>query len=125
METKTVDIAALTKQQKSVMLARLAELQIEYEPVVLIALAQFHSTTDIIDDLVPDLYDPANMELAWRCLLWVSQGHEDWRAEFQNWFADTAFELMGEEHAQRIWLDKLLELAISAGLIAPVGVKDE
>ena len=97
-----MDVSKLSDQEKSVLLARAVG-----KPL---SSSLFHN-----------LYNPTNMALAWRCLRWVSQGYEDWRAEFQEWFASTAFELMGEEHAQRIWLDRIFALAIDAGLISPGG----
>lgn len=70
----------------------------------------------------PNLYDPANMAMAWRCHLWaidvdgpwafaVAAGdfsYEDWLYRFGIW---------SQTDAQRLWLDKILELAIEAGLI--------
>ena len=77
------------------------------------------------------LYDPANMALAWRVLNWATVDKA--LAEFHAWWGDTTTEpiwfIVGQHfngveiikkpaaEAQRLWLDKILELAIEAGLV--------
>jgi hypothetical protein len=61
---------------------------------------------------LPDLYLPVNMSLAWRVLNWAANHHgiagdlQDW------WFSQRKYLLFGQsaESAQRLWLDKILEL---------------
>ncbi len=108
-----IALRTMTSQQKSVLLAR----AMGWEVSPLGSIFPTEGDGHIAIHPESSLYDPNEMALAWRCLRWVSQGYEDWRAEFQEWFASTAFELMGEEHAQRIWLDHVLKLAIDEGLI--------
>lgn len=66
-----------------------------------------------------DLYDPENMQLAWRVLNWAEQ-----YGDFYDWFyaydAEAGDEInwiaMPPAEAQRLWLDKILELAVRAGM---------
>ena len=76
-----------------------------------------------------NLYDPANMALAWRVLNWASELDteiDDYSYPYViSEAADCLFERELEDvkmwclppaDAQRLWLDKILELAIEAGL---------
>ena len=63
-----------------------------------------------------NLYDPANMALAWRVHLWALDNLgavEDWK--YVSWWENMA--IFAEDDAQRLWLDTILELAIEAGLV--------
>lgn len=72
-----------------------------------------------------DFYHPANMELAWRVLDWglkvkptdpTGSIHEPSR--FHNKLrAWMPMYLWGNPKAQRLWLDKILSLAIEAGMV--------
>ena len=67
-----------------------------------------------------NLYDPANMALAWRVLNWAigdpSFGHD---VDHWLWNEGIGYDLLNLAHdvAQRAWLDKVLTLAIEAGLV--------
>ena len=69
-----------------------------------------------------NLYDPANMALAWRVLNWANKsvpfnsGDDIWR-QWEGWW--DGLDIKGEypADAQRLWLDKILELAIEAGIV--------
>ncbi len=78
--------------------------------------------------MTKDLYDPANMALAWRVLNWANsqkhyyagfQGYSGLMFDFlYHWlFSDETFFELSPADAQRLWLDKILELAIEAGLV--------
>ena len=84
-----------------------------------------------IETYVYNLYDPANMALAWKCLNWAIE--RDDSVSFRTWGGETKRESFGftlnqylghmvlgalpPADAQRLWLNKILELAIEAGLI--------
>ncbi len=67
-----------------------------------------------------NLYAPAHMALAWRVLNWATIvldfGLEN---NIQEWFEGEVDILLTTPaaNAQRLWLDKILELAIEAGLV--------
>jgi hypothetical protein len=70
---------------------------------------------------MPNLYDPANMPLAWRVLNWAydlpqieDQGRHD---HFIKWWREANLNTKPPADAQRLWLDKILELAVEAGII--------
>lgn len=72
--------------------------------------------------LCPDLYDPANMALAWRVLNWAydhpqieDQGRHD---HFIKWWREANLNTKLPADAQRLWLDKILELATNAGIVS-------
>lgn len=81
----------------------------------------------------PNLYDPANMALAWRVLNWAATqtktvkaqkggGDESWQESWAT-FIDDAINgnldmySMPPAAAQRAWLDGILGLAIEAGMV--------
>lgn len=71
-----------------------------------------------------DLYHPDNMALAWRVHLWATTSA--FYDKYRYWLAHgTGYEghlLWWEKtNAQRAWLDKILELAIEAGMVEGVG----
>jgi hypothetical protein len=61
------------------------------------------------------LYDPSNMELAWRVLNWASTDDEIRRAFVGFWDNADLWQVDPAE-AQRAWLDTVLELAVEAGI---------
>jgi hypothetical protein len=70
-----------------------------------------------------NLYDPANMALAWRVLRWwktycfEKQSPETWQ-KWADWLqGEFLFPYLGRPDAQRLWLDKILALAIAAEII--------
>lgn len=75
--------------------------------------------------VAPMLYSPANMALAWRVLNWANDNGlpaDQWIA-FNEWWKHESYDddnhrlLWGRPDAQRAWLDKVLDLAIEAGLV--------
>jgi hypothetical protein len=64
-----------------------------------------------------ELYDPANMALAWRVHLWALQA-KIWEDYYRwcRWSNATGAPWYARDDAQRAWLDKTLSLAIDAGL---------
>ena len=83
------------------------------------------------EHVTPNLYDPANMALAWRVLNWATEelpGKPGIRQKLFAilWTEDGEDLLYGQEPAtaQRRWLDKILTLAIEAGLIVDIGDGD-
>lgn len=64
-----------------------------------------------------DLYDPDNMSLAWRVLNWAAETWAD--GNWINWAMYEPYFLLDKppDVAQRAWLDKILELAIEAGMV--------
>ena len=70
----------------------------------------------------PDLYHPRNMALAWRGLGWWSSvvdiGDDDIYFQWRGWVDSVLVDdFLGKSEAQAAWLDKVLELAIAAGLV--------
>lgn len=67
----------------------------------------------------PNLYDPANMALAWRVLSFAIDNFSIPNHHFalRAMVNDMAFFTMPIAAAQRAWLDKILTLAIEAGMI--------
>lgn len=111
-------------QEKSVMLARLCNIEgLEVgqvkggNPYYYVR----HWSHDKPMEFDINLYDPANMALAWRVLNWAQDQKfimDDGCEYFLNlwWVGEKTFSLPPAE-AQRAWLDKILELAIEAGMI--------
>lgn len=77
------------------------------------------------DGDMPDLYNPANMALAWRVLNWASEQQGIYHKFMHWWFRQNSdLDMLGgylfdlePEDAQRAWLDKILSLAIEAGML--------
>ena len=126
-----MNIDKLTDQKKSVMLARVMGWEIH--PVIgqHIIHTLIHNVVvgdEIIGNMLGDelnLYDPANMALAWRVLNWaiVSPWNNVIGYTFTGnvailrMFEDAKMIKLSPADAQRAWLDKVLSLAIEAGLI--------
>lgn len=80
---------------------------------------------------VHDLYDPANMALAWQVLNWASDNES--MGQYHAWWGDVVKEpmwfivnqylgsmVLGKlppADVQRLWLDKILELAVETGIV--------
>ena len=82
------------------------------------------------DGQMVNLYDPANMALAWRVLNWAFNNLPGDTGQSQNFFDFlNAREYWEQEFlwsmppaaAQRAWLDKILQLAIEAGMCGREG----
>lgn len=76
--------------------------------------------------IVPlNLYDPANMALAWRVLNWANATRFGGGTTLDQWkwwhdfIAD--LRLLRASDAQMAWLDKILQLAIEAGMCGHEG----
>lgn len=130
-----------TDHEKSVTLARLTGVGAYSGPAVKSSIVDSrgieHDVTTIDgtphDYQVPNLYDSANMELAWMVLNWAAKQFQygdsyeagytidDWAADIvlveEEWGAFNLWDLPPAE-AQRAWLDKILELATEAGMVS-------
>lgn len=68
----------------------------------------------------PTLYHPENMAIAWTAVNFANDEYvngEDWMDGFFTWWGDADLWRLPPVEAQRAWLDKLLELATSSGMI--------
>lgn len=119
------DISKLTPQQKSVMLARLCGWQwvnrldmhqmIVDANGIMLCGGGFHTL---------NLYESHNMALAWRVLNWGAKKLytvDEWANDIVFTTDTSAYNLwdLPPADAQRLWLDKVLELAIEAGMVTP------
>ena len=112
MEEKRMDISSLTDQEKSVLLAKAMGLEISPNGTY------FKHLPDWNQEYIwgNNFYDPANMALAWRSLNWADQQRAlsdrlaDYFIAYLLWIEPPA-------DAQRLWLDKILELALEAGIV--------
>ena len=116
-------IEELSDEQKTAMLARLCGWGVStalggtsYESI-------FIYTQD--NERCANLYDPANMALAWRVLNWAGANFNkarpgDWRGAMYGSRHSAISEWVGlsPADAQRAWLDRILSLAIEAGMAA-------
>ena len=89
------------------------------------------SLDDFWERHMPNLYHPQHMSLAWRVLNWaiwpddLSPRIDEYRTvkgEIERWWfnpkpGSLAPCYVSPAAAQRMWLDKILELAIEAGLV--------
>ncbi len=139
----------MNDQEKSVLLARAmgwwfdygfadeGKLPMVYSPDFgLICVGQ----NTFRENYMPDLYLPENMALAWRVAEWAWEnlptdevGH---RTKKYNVYVETSLRSMFRAFwlrtikpdlgntAQRLWLDKILELAIEAGLVEADDAKE-
>lgn len=124
-----MNIDEMSEQEKSVMLARLVgwEVNQNNSPVGQIFIYYDRPRSNAI----ANLYDTANMALAWRVLNWfwafckpleTPQQVTMWdgyHADLILWMIDygSSYEDMPPAEAQAAWLDKILELAIEAGMV--------
>lgn len=131
-----MSVSEINAEQKSVMLARLCGWKMEDAPRGYPAHVLDETGKNIFPwesfdgDVIgwagkyPNLYDPANMALAWRVLNWASM--QDFEDTNHTW-CDVVFDRicvkslelfdLPPEKAQTQWLDKILELAIEAGRV--------
>lgn len=130
-----MNITELNEQEKSAMLAKVCKWKISYignhnEKLLVSTGAGVAGFDDYQDG---NLYDPANMALAWRVLNFVyycgidsllyTVDENEARGDFAQawldyWDGDLPhiYEL-SPQAAQTAWLDKILELAIEAGMV--------
>jgi len=71
---------------------------------------------------VPNLYEPENMNIAWEVLNWISRvPHGPLRvsiaAKFDIWWQESELYAYNPSQALQIALDKMLELAVKAGIV--------
>jgi len=114
----------MNDQEKSVMLAKAMGWKVTALPVGHDDL--FIIVPNEYDRNIRSFYSPANMALAWRVLNWAETQKHYYPAPYSGlmvdvlyrsfWTDETFFELPPAD-AQRLWLDKILELAIEAGLV--------
>ena len=121
----------MNKQEKSVLLAEMMGWNVSGK-----IIDQFDKWFVIVQEQGDDwelsenvehpfnLYDPANMALAWRVLNWAWGIPDDDPAlvnlELHDWHEQIAWTVTYDSSpadAQRLWLDRILELAIEAGVI--------
>jgi hypothetical protein len=110
-----MNVSEMSDQDKSVMLTELTGWGY--------AKTTFSLVGEMAGEGYMNLYRPGNMALAWLVLNWAEKTAQDnIEAKFyQLWMAfmpEELFELPPAD-AQRLWLDKVLALAIEAGLVAP------
>lgn len=65
----------------------------------------------------PNLYIPVNMALAWRVLNWATMEPTAQLAQVARWFLIGGGMSLLPTQAQRAWLDKIISLAIEAGMV--------
>lgn len=122
-----MNIENMTDEQKSVMLAKLVGWEVSerhgVESVHYID-AVFVSTDKFTARLTgPDfLYADKWMALAWRVLNWAADRLPGETGQRQSFFkmlngSGSALWWLSPEQAQRLWLDKILSLAIEAGMV--------
>ena len=109
-----MNTSVLSEKEKSVLLARAMGWHLHRRDVGIML------RPDQSERWVTNLYDTANMALAWRVLNWVSN-NKAWYEEY-GYLVDTfwsAMELyaMPLDEAIRMLLDTILERLIDAGLV--------
>ena len=109
-----MNIDEMSDNQKSKLLARAMGMRIVFNPTQIVETAQSQES-DGLDYVGLNFYSTANMALAWSCLNWwgETQDNESFAAYWDTndlWLASPA-------EAQRIWLNRILELAIDARLV--------
>jgi hypothetical protein len=66
-----------------------------------------------------DFYEAGNMALAWRIMTALVEKDAHIRAEFQRWWrSQELYLLKSPKMVQKLWLDRILQLALEAELIA-------
>jgi hypothetical protein len=125
-----MNISEMSDQEKSVMLARVCGWFVEDMGDYQNVFERGGRMSPKIMSINPlhNLYTPDNMQASWRVLNWAATQYDnEFGEQLINWFYSLNSE-MGDEidwivmrpaEAQRTWLDKILELAIEAGLVAP------
>lgn len=124
----------MTDQEKSVVLARLCgwePLSDTIDGITGHGTVLFEDEDGYMLDPEPtlplNLYDPANMALAWRVHLWTNSVDDPLgnKAKYHLFIAYRAWwdysvvncDIWNNKDWQRAWLDKILELATAAGMV--------
>jgi hypothetical protein len=69
-----------------------------------------------VSTLYPDLYREMHMALAWKVHIWaIHNSNDKFFKKYHKWWR--TMKPFYNEDAQRAWLDKILSLAIEAGLV--------
>lgn len=133
-----MNIENMSDNEKSVMLAKLCGWEMRqhsvYKSEYSLYMHGYGSHGYYMTDDVPNLYDPANMAVAWRVLNWANRQTKrestskggrmvewdvSWATYIDDWLSPYGYEWydMPPEEAQRALLDKILSLAIEAGMV--------
>ena len=96
----------MTDREKSVLLAKAAGWETDDDALKIHLPNPLWRESGYRQNVIRSLYDPANMALAWRCHLWALHVKRPFARDYLDYF----WSISGEEHAQRLWLDKILEL---------------
>jgi len=106
----------LSDEQKSVMLAKAMGWQVVEHNKRRCTIGHIGERIGVIDYPF-NLYAPANFALAWKVLNWATEYGRKNNEEMVLWWMDVLLCNYPPADAQRLWLDKILELAIEAGLV--------
>ncbi len=110
-----MDISDLTDQAKSVLLAKARGwYQVDEEPIMGARWQEPGKPNNYWIN-PPNLYITTSMALAWRVHLWGLQA--TFWTEYYRWWRSPKDRPYIHAEAQRLWLDKILKLAIAAGLV--------
>jgi hypothetical protein len=115
-----------SSQEKSLLLARLLGWQCVYAADGVCAVIRGRefvgtSTAFWYTESGPhvDFYEAENMALAWKIMTRVVELDSHLEADFKMWWHGQAlYQIKSPKIAQQLWLDKILELAIQAELLA-------
>lgn len=114
-----------TNKQNSIWAVMLGDDAIATDVCPMGLRSEFAHWQHVLKTVSPNLYDPANMALAWRVLNWTGDNFSDDSIYELNKFMlgmggnDTAFDkyIWYRDNSQTAWLDKILKLAIEAGMV--------
>jgi hypothetical protein len=118
-----MDISKLPDQEKSVLLAKAVGWRVNEQGTIYYDFPSYLVEGKSYIHPIDSLYNPANMALAFRCHLWALKHLPDnlpANFEYRIWFRNGDYGKpvpWTRKNAQRLWLDKILELAIEAGII--------
>lgn len=125
-----MNVNEMSQEEKSVALAKLCGWEYSDDMRYLSGVYEYGVIWFDRTDDSPNLYDPANMALAWRVLNWASYNLNKITDDFSegvlfdfmisgvvtNGYYDAVWTAPPDE-AQSAWLDKILELAVEAGMV--------